>query len=197
MADQNTEKGSLLLWINATRETILSYRRMIDSCVEQLTDEQLARRPAEGINSVAIIIRHLGGNLRSRWTDFLTTDGEKPDRHRDTEFEDWPGDRQTLLDFFDQGWQALDSALESVNDDNISQQVFIRGEAHSVPQAFSRSVTHISYHVGQIALVARMVHDGDWQWLTVKPGGSVQHNQRTWGKTASRSVFGGEHDEGK
>ncbi|MEM8944736.1 MAG: DinB family protein [Planctomycetota bacterium] len=178
------------LWVDATRETILSYRRMIDACVEQLSDEELTHRPSAGINSVAVILRHLGGNLRSRWTDFLATDGEKPDRDRDTEFEDWPSDRQSLLDFFDQGWQALTTTIESLDDENVQQRVFIRGEAHSVPQAFQRSIAHIAYHAGQIAMIARTVHAGEWQWLSVRPGGSAEHNERTWGTPASRSAWG-------
>lgn len=183
------------LWMEAMGETISSYRRMIDGCVAQLSDSELHQRPTEGVNSVAIVLRHLGGNLRSRWTDFLTTDGEKPDRDRETEFAAWTGDRALLMQFFDTGWAALVAATTAVNESNISQQILIRGEAHSIPQAFDRSITHIAYHAGQIALISRMVHDGNWQWLTVEPGGSQRHNEQTWGTAASRSVFGQSSDD--
>jgi uncharacterized damage-inducible protein DinB len=176
-------------WLSAIRETVASYRRMIDATVAQLTDAELFTRPAANVNSVAILLRHLGGNLHSRWTDFLTTDGEKPDRDRDNEFLDWDGDRQSLMDHFDRGWKALELALDAINETTVQQTITIRGEPHSIPQALTRSVTHMSYHAGQIALIARMVHQGEWNWLTVAPGASAAHNQSTWGTAASRSVF--------
>ena len=170
-------------------DTVVSYRRMIDATIEQLTDVELFARPEPNINSVGIILRHLGGNLRSRWTDFLTTDGEKPDRDRDTEFLDWEGDRRSLLEHFDCWWTALASALDTIDETTVNRTIHIRGEAHSIPQALTRSVTHLTYHVGQIAIVARMVHTGDWHWLTIAPGSSTEHNHDTWGTTASRSIF--------
>ena len=177
-------------WIDAVSETVTSYRRMIDAILAQLSDEELRARPASNVNSVAIVLRHLGGNLKSRWTDFLSTDGEKPDRDRDSEFLDWPGDRDSLMAHFDAGWQALEAAIRQIDDSNIGRTITIRGEDHTIQQALTRSVTHLSYHVGQIAMIARMVHDGPWQWLTIPPGESKQHNQRTWGSATSRSVFG-------
>lgn len=171
------------------RDTVSGYRRMIDAIIEQLTDDELFARPADEINSVAIILRHLGGNLRSRWTDFLTTDGEKPDRNRDTEFMEWDGDRESLMKHFDQGWQLLESALNTINEENVGETIHIRGEPHSVAQALARSITHVTYHVGQMAIIARMVHHGEWRWLTVAPGASALHNERTWGTAASRSIL--------
>ena len=176
------------------RDTVLSYRQMIDATIDQLTDAELFARPATGINSVAIILRHLGGNLRSRWTDFMTTDGEKPDRDRDTEFQDWNGDRNSLMEHFNSGWDALVDALNSIDDRSISTTIHIRGEPHTIPQALTRSITHLTYHVGQIAIVARMVHDGDWRWLTIAPGTSAEHNDKTWGTEASRSIFSQQKD---
>ena len=177
------------------RATVVSYRQMIDGITEQLTDAELFARPAARINSAAIILRHLGGNLRSRWTDFLTTDGEKPDRDRDAEFRDWEGDRQSLLDYFESGWKAFEAALDEISEGNVGQTILIRGEPHTVAQALTRSVAHTVYHVGQIAMIARMVHDGEWRWLTIAPGASASHNERTWGTAASRSVFGERKDE--
>jgi len=171
------------------RDTVLSYRRMIDATIDQLTDAELVARPAPGINSIAIILRHLGGNLRSRCTDFLTTDGEKPDRDRDTEFLDWNGDRNSLIEHLNVGWEALLSALGAINDTNIDTTIYIRGEPHSIPRALARSVTHLTYHVGQIAMIGRMVHKGDWRWLTIPPGASTEHNNKTWGTEASRSIL--------
>lgn len=177
-------------WIQASLDTIDSHRRLIDGALRQLTDEEFFGGHAKGINSVAIILRHLGGNLLSRWTDFLTTDGEKPTRNRDSEFEDWPGDRASLMEFFDSGWQAWRKSIESLRPEDFAKTVTIRGEPHSVPLAIQRSLTHTAYHVGQIMLIARLIHEGDWQWLTIRPGGSQQHNQQTWGTPASRGAGG-------
>lgn len=177
-------------WIAAAVEMIDSHRWMIDGALAQLSDRELVRRPSEGVNSVAVILRHLGGNLKSRWTDFLTADGEKPSRNRDAEFEDWPGDRASLLAFFDEGWQTWRMSIESLTGDDMKKTITIRGEPHTVPQAIQRSLTHTAYHVGQIMLIARAVHEGNWQWLTIRPGGSQQHNEKTWGTAASRGAAG-------
>jgi hypothetical protein len=177
-------------WINAAIETIDSHRRLVDGALQQLSDEEFFGRKAEGINSVAVILRHLGGNLLSRWTDFLTSDGEKPSRNRDSEFEDWPGDRASLMAFFNSGWETWRKSIESLTADDLMKTVTIRGEPHSVPLAIQRSLTHTAYHVGQIILISRVVHDGKWQWLTIRPGGSQQHNEQTWGMPASRGAAG-------
>ncbi len=180
--------------IKVLRQTIDSYRNLIDKTLEQLTDEELVLRPSSDVNSVAVILRHLGGNLVSRWTDFLTTDGEKETRNRDREFEDWNGTRSELLAYFNEGWSALVFALETIDQSNIDQEITIRGEKHTVLQAAVRSVTHITYHAGQIALVARLVHKGDWQWLTIAPNQSKDFNRDTWGTSKSRAVFDADDD---
>ncbi|MFO0962734.1 MAG: DUF1572 family protein [Phycisphaerales bacterium] len=177
-------------WVDATRSTIASWRRTIDAAVAQLSDEELRRSPAPGVNSVAVILRHMGGNLRSRWTDFRETDGEKPDRDRDREFEDWPGDRASLLAHFDAGWRCLVAAVDSIGPDDLHRIILIRGERCTVPVAVQRSITHVSYHAGQILMVARTVHAGPWGWITIPPGQSQQHNAATWGTPASRGVAG-------
>ena len=127
------EHSTSELWLEATKSTAASYRRMIDATVEQLTDSELQERPAPEINSVAILLRHLGGNLRSRWTDFLTADGEKSDRDRDSELQDWSGTRSELMAHFDQGWNALTAALDQIDDSILTKSISIRGELHSIP----------------------------------------------------------------
>ena len=178
------------LWIDSVRVSVGGYRNVIDSALRQLSDEEFFATPAEGVNSAAVVIRHLAGNLTSRWTDYLTTDGEKPNRHRDTEFDAWDGDRASLMEYFESGWQRLIDAIDSLNDETVTKTIQIRGEDHSVPEAMTRSIGHVSYHVGQILIIARMVHAGGWNWLTVAPGGSEQHNQETWGTAAARSAYG-------
>src|SRR5690606_27558548 len=108
-------------------------------------------------------------------TDFLTSDGEKPDRNRDVEFVDWQADIPSLISYFERGWNSFIHSLRALDSDSLNQTVLIRGEPHSVPQAINRSLTHISYHVGQMAIIARQVHTGEWKWLTIAPGESASH----------------------
>ncbi len=179
-------------WTAALRESANSYRKMIDATLAQLTDEEFFLRPATEINSVAVLLRHLGGNLLSRWTDFQTTDGEKASRNRDEEFADWPGDRASLMAYFDEGWHQLVSAIDASSQLDPNTPIFIRGESQTLASAFLRSLTHLSYHVGQISLIARSVHAGPWQWLTFAPGESQRHNEQTWGTSQSRGIQGAE-----
>ena len=139
---------------------------------------------------MAVLLRHLGGNLSSRWTDCLTSDGEKATRDREAEFADWQGDRQSLLQYFNAGWEALLAALRMLDTAPADASLAIRGEPHTIEQAVNRSITHTAYHVGQIMLIARLVHAGAWGWLTIAPGKSADHNRSTWGSAASRSVLG-------
>jgi len=176
-------------WLREIEATLLAYRRMIDATVDQLSDEALWQRPGDEFNSVAVLLRHLGGNLKSRWSDFMTTDGEKPNRNREKEFEDWEGNRQSLLEYFDEGWAELTSAVKSLDSGNIERTISIRGEPHSIAQALLRSLTHITYHTGQITMAARMVHNGPWKWLTIAPGNSAEFNSQNWGEASSRAVF--------
>jgi hypothetical protein len=124
--------------------------------------------------------------MRSRWTDFLTTDGEKPGRHRDSEFEDPPSDRKELMRIWEEGWACLLEALESSNDSDLSRRVLIRGEAHSVMQAINRQLCHYAYHVGQIVLVAKQRREGDWISLSVPRGKSAEFNQRVSSRELSQ-----------
>ena len=181
-------------WQQQAISTLDGYYRMIVASTSQLSDDQLFQKPKPGFNSVANLLRHLGGNLRSRWTDFLTTDGEKPDRNRDSEFEDWDGDRESLIAFFNDGWSRFRQTLESLGERDLQATILIRGENHSVSQAILRSLTHVAYHVGQINLVARMIHDDDktWNWMTIQPGQSKTFNESTWGTSKSRGIAGQE-----
>lgn len=175
--------------ISVFRKTLASYRKMIDETVVQLTDDEFFGRPSPSTNSVAVILRHLGGNLISRWTDFLTTDGEKESRDRDLEFTDWDGSRESLMQYFDSGWTAFASALDEIDETNIQTEILIRGEVHTLMQAVIRSITHLTYHIGQITFVSRLVHQGEWKWLTIAPDKSRQFNDETWGTSRSRAVF--------
>jgi Protein of unknown function (DUF1572) len=153
------------------------YKKLADRAMEQVADEQLFAAIDPETNSIAIIVKHLSGNMRSRWTDFLTTDGEKPDRDRDGEFVDPPPTHKALLDAWEDGWQRLFAALEPLSEADLARKVTIRGEAHSVMQAVNRQVAHYGLHVGQIILLARHFAGQRWQSLSVPKNQSVEFNR--------------------
>lgn len=150
-------------------------KTMADKAIARLSDDELNRRPAPTFNSVATIMRHVGGNLVSRWTDFLTTDGDKPNRDRESEFADWTGTRSELLQHWDRGFAMMFSAIESLREEDLRKTITIRREPHTVPQAILRSLDHTAYHVGQILFLARLMHSGEWKFLTVAPGKSDEY----------------------
>jgi uncharacterized damage-inducible protein DinB len=146
---------------------------------EQLTDEEFFRRPGEHSNSVAVIVKHLAGNLASRWTDFLTSDGDKPWRDRDGEFVLGPDDtRPRLLAAWQQGWDALFATLDGLAETDLLRTVTIRGEGHTVLQALDRALTHAAYHAGQVLYVARLVKKEGWRYVTIPPGQSRQFREQ-------------------
>jgi hypothetical protein len=157
-------------------------KRMADRAVEQVPDGKLNVALDENTNSIAVIMKHVAGNLASRWTDFLTTDGEKPWRNRDDEFVDTFAGREELLAAWDRGWACLFQTLRGLKLEDLGKTVTIRGEPHSVPLALERSLGHTCYHIGQIVQVAR-IHAGErWTTLTIPRGGSQQYNQAHWGQ---------------
>lgn len=153
-----------------------------DKAIAQLPDDKLHVPLDANTNGVAVIMKHVAGNLRSRWTDFLTTDGEKPWRNRDDEFVDSFANRQELLNYWEEGWACLFNTLESLQPEDLSKTVTIRGEPHSVPLAIDRSLSHCGYHVGQIIMVARILAGNDWETITIPRGGSATYNESVWGK---------------
>jgi hypothetical protein len=158
-------------------------KRLADRAVGQVPDDKLHVALDANTNSIAVIMKHVAGNLTSRWTDFLTTDGEKPGRNRDEEFVDTFRSRSELLDCWERGWACLLTTLRALRPEDFGRTVLIRGEPHSVPLALERSLGHTCYHIGQIVLVAR-VHAGDqWSTLTIPRGGSEQFNTANWGQT--------------
>jgi uncharacterized damage-inducible protein DinB len=162
------------------------YKTLSERAMAQVTDEQLVTVLDAEMNSIAQIVKHMAGNMRSRWTNFLTTDGEKPDRNRDSEFVDAPTTRQAVLALWEQGWQYLFSALKPLSEQDLGRTVTIRGEAHSVMQAINRQMAHYSYHCGQIVLLAKHFKHAEWQSLTVPRGQSAGFNSRVQAGQASQ-----------
>lgn len=162
------------------------YKRLAERAMEQVTDDQLfAVLDHEG-NSIAIIVKHMTGNMRSRWTDFLTTDGEKPDRDRDSEFVAPPATRAALMDDWENGWATVFAAIEPLTDADLGRAVTIRGEAHSVMQAINRQLAHYPHHVGQIVLLAKHFGCDHWQSLSVPRNKSAEFNQKVASGEASQ-----------
>jgi Protein of unknown function (DUF1572) len=164
------------------------YKRLAERAIEQCPDEGLFLALDAESNSIAIIVKHLAGNMRSRWTDFLTTDGEKPDRNRDSEFEEPPKTRPVLLAVWECGWTCVFDALAQLRDADLTRTVTIRTEPHSVMQAIHRQMAHYSYHIGQIAYLAKhfAAKSGKWAALTVPRRKSAEFNARVASGQASQ-----------
>lgn len=162
------------------------YKKLGERAIEQVSDGQLLAVLDDDMNSIALIVKHMSGNMRSRWTDFLTTDGEKPDRSRDAEFSDPPATREALLEMWEDGWQRLLATLESLSDADLGRTITIRGEAHSVMQAINRQVAHYSYHCGQIVFLAKHLCSARWKTLSVPLGKSAEFTRRVQAGQASQ-----------
>jgi Protein of unknown function (DUF1572) len=162
------------------------YKSLADRAMAQVTDEQLLATLDGEMNSIAVAVKHMAGNMKSRFTDFLTSDGEKPDRNRDSEFEDPPADRKALLTLWDSGWECVFQALEPLREEDLQRTVTIRGEAHSVMQAINRQIAHYSYHCGQIVLLAKHFGCDHWNSLSVPRRQSAEFNRRVQAGEASQ-----------
>ncbi len=152
------------------------YRHLGENTMAQLTDEELFRDDAAGSNSVAVIVKHLAGNMKSRWTDFLTTDGEKPWRNRDQEFIADFADRAALEAAWAEGWAVLENAINGLEPEHLSTIVYIRNEGHTVAEALNRQLAHYAYHVGQIVLLGKQMKGAEWQSLSIPRGDSKKYN---------------------
>lgn len=162
------------------------YKRLAEGAMAQVSDEQLCSTLDSEMNSIAVIVKHMAGNMRSRWTDFLTTDGEKPSRNRDGEFEEPPATRTELKALWDDGWRCLFTALEGLTDADLVRTITIRSEAHSVMQAINRQVAHYPYHCGQIIFLAKHLQSSNWKSLSVPRKQSAEFNRRVDAGEASQ-----------
>jgi Protein of unknown function (DUF1572) len=151
------------------------WRLAAEKAIAQAPDEQLNRILSKDGNSIAMLMRHVGGNLASRFTDFLTSDGEKPWRDRDGEFAEGPFTRDDAAALWNRGWDALDAALSPLTDKDLGASVTVRGQSMPVHSALTRSLSHIANHCGQIIILARIVA-ADWEWITIPKGKSREYN---------------------
>ncbi|MBK9155111.1 MAG: DUF1572 family protein [Chloracidobacterium sp.] len=154
-----------------------NYKKLAERALDQLSDDEFFTKIDAESNSIAIIVKHIAGNLHSRWRDFLTTDGEKPDRHRDTEFELIEDTRGSLMAFWEAGWQTLFDSIGPLTEEDFGRTVTIRGEPHTVVEAINRQLTHYSYHIGQIVFLAKHLRSTEWQTLSVPRNRSAEFNR--------------------
>jgi hypothetical protein len=162
------------------------YKKLGDGALLQTPDDALHITLDDESNSIATIVKHMAGNMRSRWTDFLTTDGEKPDRHRDTEFETPPESRAEIMALWETNWKLVFDALEPLTEADIGRKIPIRGEAHSVMQAINRQMGHYAYHIGQMVYLAKHFVGANWKTLSVPRRQSAEYNERVASGKASQ-----------
>ena len=161
-------------------------KKTAEGAMEQVSDEQLFQALDQEMNSIAIMVKHMAGNMRSRWTDFLTSDGEKPIRNRDSEFEAPPATREDLMRMWNEGWAVVFNALEPLSDSDLTRKITIRGEPHSVMQAINRQIAHYGYHCGQIVFLAKHFKADGWKSLSVPRNKSAEFNARVVAGEASQ-----------
>jgi len=162
-------------YLNEVHRQMRGHKRLAEGAMAQLKDEELFVTLDPESNSIAIIVKHMAGNMRSRFTDFLTTDGEKPDRYRDQEFELSPATtRGDLTKWWEQGWARVFEAIESLKPEDLMLRVTIRGEPHTVLQAVNRQIAHYAYHTGQIVFLAKHIRSGKWKMLSIPRGKSEE-----------------------
>lgn len=164
-------------YFEEARRSFRGYKRLADKALEQVEDHQFFHQPDSESNSLAQLVKHISGNMRSRWTDFLTSDGEKPDRNRDQEFVITPADtREELMRRWEAGFNTVYETLQALAPQDIMSTVYIRGEAHTVLQAINRSLTHTSHHIGQVLFLGKQFRGMDWQCLSIPRGKSAEFN---------------------
>lgn len=154
-----------------------NYKKLAEGAIGQVSDEEFFAAIDVEANSIAVVVKHIAGNLHSRWRDFLSSDGEKPDRNRDTEFETIDDTRESLMAFWQSGWQTLFDNIGPLTEEDFAKTVTIRGEPHTIVEAINRQLTHYAYHIGQIALLAKHFKSADWKTLSVPKNKSAEFNK--------------------
>lgn len=176
-------------YIDATTKQFLYYKSLADKTIDQLAEDDLLYKYNEESNSIAMIIKHIAGNMLSRWTDFRTTDGEKEWRNRESEFADDITNKTDLINYWEKGWKVLLTALQSVTDDDLEEIIYIRNQGHTIIEAINRQLAHYPYHVGQIVYIGKMLANNKWQSLSIPRGGSTTYNESKFDKEKVRGHY--------
>lgn len=176
-------------YLEGIRKQFAYYKMLGDKTIAQVSTEKLFWQYNEDSNSIAIIVKHLWGNMRSRWTDFLTADGEKTWRKRDEEFENDIQDKTELLQKWEEGWACLFDAINPLTDKDLNATIYIRNQGHSVTEAINRQLAHYAYHVGQLVFIGKMIQGESWQSLSIPKGGSKAFNQQKFAQDKHKQHF--------
>lgn len=184
-------------YLNSTKKQFEYYKLLGEKTFEQLTEEQLFWQYNEESNSIATIVKHLSGNMLSRWTDFLNSDGEKEWRNRDAEFENDSKSKEELITIWNKGWTCLFEALTLVNETNFDTIIYIRNQGHSITEAINRQLAHYPYHIGQMVFIGKMICDSNWKSLSIPKGNSNNYNKEKFDKPKDRTHFTDEYLKGK
>jgi len=184
-------------YLASVKKQFQYYKQLGDQTMAQLEDEDLFWQYNEASNSIAVIVKHIAGNMLSRWTDFLTTDGEKAWRDRDEEFVDDLGSTAAVKAYWEKGWAALYNALEQVNEENADTIIYIRKMGHTIPEAINRQMMHYAYHIGQMVYVGRMIRGAMWQSLSIPKGDSKKYNAGKFALEKRKAHFTDEFLEDK
>ncbi|GAA4769590.1 MULTISPECIES: DUF1572 domain-containing protein [Flavobacterium] len=177
------------IFLESVKRLFLYYKTLAEKAIDQVEEEQLFFSANEDTNSIAIIVQHLAGNMLSRWTDFLTTDGEKEWRNRDGEFEKNYNTKAELMAFWEKGWNCLFNAVNSLEPNQLSEIIYIRKEGHTVMDAINRQLAHYPYHVGQIVFYAKMLKKTEWDSLSIPKNKSNDYNSDKFSKEKSIRNF--------
>ncbi len=184
-------------YLESVRKQFEYYKLLGERTFAQLDDDALFWQYNEASNSISVIVKHLWGNMLSRWTDFLSTDGEKEWRNREAEFEADIKTRAALLNKWEEGWQCLFTALDSIDKDNFENIIYIRNMGHTVVEAVNRQLAHYAYHIGQVVFIGRMIKGDDWQSLSIPKGQSSAYNKEKFAKPKHKEHFTDEWKEEK
>lgn len=176
-------------YLEGVKKQFEYYKLLGDKTFAQVNDEQLFWQYNDESNSIAIIVKHLWGNMLSRWTDFLTSDGEKEWRKRDAEFDADIKTREELYEKWEEGWTCLFHAINPLTEDDLSKEIYIRNQGHSVVEAINRQLAHYSYHVGQIVFIGKMAQSEEWKSLSIPKGGSKSFNVAKFSKDKGKQHF--------
>lgn len=176
-------------YLDSVKKQFRYYRMLGEKSMEQLEEEQLFWQYNGESNSIAVLVNHMAGNMLSRFTDFLTSDGEKPWRNRDAEFTNAFADRAQMMQRWHQGWECLMQTLDQLSDADLETIVYVRNDGHTVTEAINRQLAHYAYHTGQIVFIAKMLKDTDWQTLSIARNSSAEYNRRKFTQDKERRHF--------
>jgi hypothetical protein len=181
------------LYLESAMRQFKHYKMLGDKSISQVSEDSIHWMSGEQSNSIATIVKHMRGNMLSRWTDFLHSDGEKPWRNRDDEFTDDIHDKEDLIRKWQEGWKCLFNAIEELKEDDLESVIYIRNQGHTVVEAINRQLAHYAYHVGQIVFLAKMITGGNWEFLSIPPGKSAQYNEEKFSEDRNKKHFTDEY----